>query len=77
MSLTINIRLIILIHFKKCVNLSLKMCKIYEICDIAECGLVAQLCLTLCDPMEYSWPGSSVRGILQARILKGVIHSFL
>ena len=53
------------------------MCKIYEICDIAVCGLVVQLCLTLCDPMEYSWPGSSVRGILQARILKGVIHSFL
>ena len=26
-------------------------------CDIAVCGLVAQLCLTLCDPMEYSWPG--------------------
>ena len=35
------------------------MCKIYEICDSAVCGLVAPLCLTLCDPMEYSWPGSS------------------
>ena len=29
-----------------------------------------QLCLTLCDPMDCSLPGSSVRGILQARILK-------
>ena len=29
-----------------------------------------QLCLTLCDPMDYSPPGTSVRGILQARILK-------
>ena len=31
--------------------------------------LVAQLCLTFCDPMDYSPPGSSVHGILQARIL--------
>ena len=32
--------------------------------------LVAQLCLTLCNSMEYSPPGSSVHGILQARILE-------
>ena len=32
--------------------------------------LVAQSCLTLCNPMDYSPPGSSVRGILQARILE-------
>jgi len=31
-----------------------------------------QLCTTLCDPMDYSLPGSSVRGILQARILEWV-----
>ena len=31
--------------------------------------LVAQSCLTLCDPMDCSPPGSSVHGILQARIL--------
>ena len=35
-------------------------------------GLVAQSCLTLCNPMGYSPPGSSVHGILQARILEGV-----
>ena len=29
--------------------------------------LVTQLCLTLCDPMDYSPPCSSVHGILQAR----------
>ena len=29
-----------------------------------------QLCLTLCDPMDYSPPGSSVHGIFQARILE-------
>ena len=27
-----------------------------------------QLCLTLCDPMGYIPPGSSVQGLLQARI---------
>ena len=34
--------------------------------------LVAQLCLTLCKPMDYSLPGSSVHGILQTRILEWV-----
>ena len=29
-----------------------------------------QLCLTLCDPTDWSPPGSSVHGILQARIMK-------
>ena len=35
--------------------------------------LVAQLYLTLCDPMNYSLPGSSVPGILQAGILEWVL----
>ena len=34
--------------------------------------LVAQLCLTLCDPMDCNPPGSSVHGIPQARILEWV-----
>ena len=34
-----------------------------------------QLCLTLCDPMDCSPPGSSVHGILQARILEWVAIS--
>ena len=38
--------------------------------------LVTQLCLTLCDPMDYSPPGSSVDGILQARILEWVAIRF-
>ena len=33
---------------------------------------VAQLCLTLCNPMDDSPPGSCVHGILQARILEWV-----
>ena len=36
---------------------------------------VAQSCLTLCDPMDCSPPGSSVHGILQARILGWVAIS--
>ena len=31
--------------------------------------LVAPLCLTICDPTDYSLPGSPVQEILQARIL--------
>ena len=34
--------------------------------------LVTQSCLTLCHPMDYSLPGSSDHGILQARILAWV-----
>ena len=39
--------------------------------------LVAQSCLPLCDPMDCSPPGSSVHGILQARILEWVSPSLL
>ena len=38
--------------------------------------LVIQLCLTLCDHMDCSPPGSSVLGILQARILEWVATPF-
>ena len=31
---------------------------------------VAESCLTLSDPMDYSLPGSSVHGIFQARVLE-------
>ena len=40
------------------------------------CVLVAQLCLTLRNPMDYSPPASSVHGILQARILEWVVIPF-
>ena len=32
--------------------------------------------LTVCDPVDYSPPGSSVKGILQARILEWVAIPF-
>ena len=38
--------------------------------------LVAQLCLTPHDPMDFSPPSSLVHGILQARILEWVASSF-
>ena len=37
---------------------------------------VAQLCPALCNPMDCSLPGSSVHGILQARILEWVAVPF-
>ena len=38
--------------------------------------LVAHSCLTLCSPMDYSLPGSSIHGVLQARILEWVAIPF-
>ena len=36
------------------------------------CVLLAQLCPTLCDPMDWRLPGSWVYGILEASILEWV-----
>ena len=36
--------------------------------------LVTQLCLTLCNPMDCSPPGSTVQGVLQGRILECVAY---
>ena len=43
---------------------------------IAPMCVCAQSCPTLCDSMDCSPPGSSVHGILQARILEWVAISF-
>ena len=44
---------------------------------ILKCKLKLLSCvLTLCDPMNCSLPGSSVHGILQARILEWVAIPF-
>ena len=40
------------------------------------CCSVAKSCLTLCDPLDCSPPGSSVHGISQARTLEWVAISF-
>ena len=48
---------------------------IYVPC-IAAAAKSLQSCPTLCDPIDGSPPGSSVPGILQARILEWVAISF-
>ena len=52
------------------------LCVFSVIPDHFLCVLVTQFCLTLCDPMDCSPPGSSIHGILQARILEWVAISF-
>ena len=42
----------------------------------SKCVLVAQSCLTPCNPMHCSPPGSSIQGIFQARVLEWVAISF-
>ena len=44
--------------------------------EIAVAAKLLQSCLTLCDPINGSPPGSSVPGILQARIVEWVAISF-
>ena len=55
-------------------NTALKW-RLYRIAAAAAAKLL-QSCLTLCDPIDGSPPGSSVPGILQARILEWVANSF-
>ena len=47
----------------------MQVCVCVSVCVYAKS---LQLCPTLCDPMEYRPPGSSVHGVLQARILEWV-----
>ena len=42
----------------------------------AAAAKLLQLCLTLCDPIDGSPPGSPIAGILQARTLEWVAISF-
>ena len=48
----------------------------FSLCSCFFLFLVAQSCLTLCNPMDCSSLGSSVHEILQARILEWVAISF-
>ena len=47
------------------------MSLVLEMYNVVLC-LVTQSCLTFCNPMDCNPPGSSVHGILQARILEWV-----
>ena len=44
--------------------------------DAAAAAKLHQSCPTLCDPIDGSPPGSSVPGILQARIVEWIAMSF-
>ena len=52
-------------------------CVVYSLIVLLTlCMLLIQSCLTLCDPVDCSPPGSSVLGISQAGILEWVVISF-
>ena len=54
-----------------------KIIKLLEILpDTAAAAKSLQSCLTLCDPIDGSPPGSPIPGILQARTLEWVAISY-
>ena len=64
---------LIVVEIIKFTILTVFQCMVQCVCVcVYMCVLVAQSCPTLCDP-----PGSSVRGILQARILEWVTIPFI
>ena len=62
-------------HFKQISIKKSKSLKFHQM-RILKWSEVTQSCLTLCDPMDCSPPGSSLHGILQARVLESVAISF-
>ena len=48
-----------------------------KIVNLCVCAQLLQLGPTLCDPIDYSPPGSSVHGIFQAQILEKIVHATL
>ena len=63
------------ISFKSSFHSTNEYCVCVCVC-VCVCALT-QSCLTLCDPMDYSTPGSSVHGSFQGRLLEWVAISFL
>ena len=67
------------LNIQKCTetNLSLFLIPLGKsLLDLASvCVLVAQSCPPLCNPVDCGPPGSSVHGILQARILEWVFNT--
>ena len=61
--------------FFGCVGSSL-LCGLSVVAAAAAAAKSPQLCLTLCDPIDGSPPGSPVPGILQARTLEWVAVAF-
>ena len=72
-SASVSISVLYWAHF--CMKCSLGISNFLEELFAAAAKL-PQSCLTLPDPMDYGLPGSSVLGILQARILEWVVIFF-
>ena len=66
----INLILVLTIWWCPCVESSLVLLEEGVCYD--QCVSVPQSCLTLCDPKDYSLPGSSAHVIFQARVLEWV-----
>ena len=62
--------LLVLIHFELIFVYDVRQWLFHPVVCVV--CLVTQSCQTLCDPVDYSPLGSSVHGILQARILEWV-----
>ena len=65
--------LLLMYYWIQPVNILLR---IFPYMFIRDCYLVTRSCPTLCDPMDYSPPGSPVHRVLQGRILEWVTISF-
>ena len=63
-------RCVLLLFFTK---LNVRQILANVTCQLIDDCEVSQSCPTLCDPMDYSLPGSSVHGIFQARVLEQLI----
>ena len=66
----------ITVRVKRNINSAKPILSTNDILQALSSVLVAQSCLTLCDPQDYSLPGPSVYGILQGRILEWVLIPF-
>ena len=68
-------KIFILFKWVSSVELYIYLCVCVCVCVCVHACSVAHSCLTLCDPLDCSLPGFSVRGIFQARILECVAIS--
>ena len=60
-----------------CCKVGFLVCGLFPRRLYRQCVCIAQPCLTLCDPVDCSLPGSSVHGISQARALEWTAIPFL
>ena len=62
--------------YKSNIKSKLKGLNYVEFGDVVIVSVLCESCLTLCDPMDCSLPGSSARRNFQARILESVAISY-